>query len=97
MVVYFKGWQDFLIFVQMVFIYWVFFWNIIQDSVIRVIVCDMLFEGLDIFILEFGVSSYFVIYDIYENGVIKVIFENLELLVDGISFGDYVFFEYYVV
>lgn len=96
MVAHPKGWQDSLISAQMALTYRVFFRNITQDSVLRVVVRDTLPEGLDISTLEFGASSHPATYDIYENGVIKATFENLELPVDGTSPQDYAFFEYRV-
>lgn len=96
MVAHPKGWQDSLISAQMALTYRVFFRNITQDSVLRVVVRDTLPAGLDISTLEFGASSHPATYDIYENGVIKATFENLELPVDGTSPQDYAFFEYRV-
>jgi uncharacterized repeat protein (TIGR01451 family) len=96
MVAHPKGWQDSLISAETELTYRVFFRNITQDSVIRVVVRDTLPEGLDISTLQFGVSSHPATYEVYENGVIKATFENLELPAGGTSPQDYAFFEYRV-
>lgn len=91
-----KGWQDSLITAETELTYRVFFRNITQDSVIRVVVRDTLPEALNMASVRFGASSHPATYDVYDNGVIKVTFEDLELPVGGSNPSDYAFFEYRV-
>ncbi len=91
-----KGWQDSIITAETDLTYRVLFRNVTQDSVIRVVVRDTLPEALDITTVQFGASSHPATFEIFDNGVIKVTFENLDLPVEGNNPGDYAFFEYRV-
>lgn len=91
-----KGWKDSLITAETELTYRIFFRNITQDSILRVVVRDTLPEALDFSTIRFGASSHPATFDIYDNGVIKATFDNLELPIDGSDPMDYAFFEYRV-
>mgnify|MGYP006267121813 CR=1 FL=1 len=93
-----KGWQDSIITAETELTYRVYFRNITQDSVVRVVVRDTLPGALDISTVTFGASSHPATFDIYDTGVVKATFENLVLPQEstGASSEDYAYFEYRV-
>ncbi len=63
--------------------YVVFFANTGPDTLSRLVIRDTLPSELDASTLEVGPASHPYDFELYDNGVLKITFDNLELLPDG--------------
>lgn len=83
-----KGYGDSLLVAETTDLtYTIFFRNIGNDTINRVVIRDTLSNNLDITTVVPGASNYPYDFEIYDNGILKITFSGIELLPEG-SVGD---------
>ena len=83
-----KGYQDSLITANTEITYKILFKNAGTDTIRRVVVRDTLSPNLDFSTLTLGTSSHPYKFDFTGSGVLKITFDNIELLPDGSANGN---------
>lgn len=83
-----KGYQDSLITANTEITYKILFKNAGTDTIQRVVVRDTLSPNLDFSTLTLGTSSHPYKFDFTGSGVLKITFDNIELLPDGSANGN---------
>lgn len=78
-----KGYRDSIIDPNTEITYKIFFKNDGTDAIQRVVIRDTIPEGLDITTLTPGASSHPYRFEIYEEGILRITFDNIQLLPDG--------------
>jgi len=78
-----KGYRDSIIDANTEITYKIFFKNNGTDTIQRVVIRDTLPEGLDITSITPGASSHPYRFEIYEEGILRITFDNIQLLPDG--------------
>lgn len=82
-----KGYQDSLITANTEITYKVFFKNAGADTIRRVVIRDTLSPNLNLATLSLGTSSHPYKFELTGNGVLKITFDNIELIPDGSASG----------
>lgn len=82
-----KGYQDSLITAETEITYKILFKNAGTDTIRRVVIRDTLSPNLDIATLSLGTGSHPYKFELTGNGVLKITFDNIELLPDGSANG----------
>jgi len=82
-----KGYQDSLITANTEITYKVFFKNAGTDTIRRVVIRDTLSPNLNLATLSLGTSSHPYKFELTGNGVLKITFDNIELVPDGSASG----------
>lgn len=78
-----KGYRDSIIDANTEITYKIFFLNTGTDTLTRVIIRDTLPEALDVTSIVPGPGSHPYRFEIYGKGILRIIFDNIQLLPDG--------------
>lgn len=77
------GYQDSIVAPQTDLQYTLFFVNSGTDTVDRVVIRDTLPTALDVSTLQLGAASHPYVYEVYDNGILRITFDSIFLSPDG--------------